>query len=67
VTYDIVRKKLKLMNTLQDASGTKKIVFLTQEDKDFLIYMCSDVWITPEIKRFKNDLLEKAWSQKPSQ
>jgi len=56
-----------LMKTLQDASGEKKMVFLSQDDKDFLIYMTSDVWITPEVKRFKNDLLEKAWSQKPSQ
>jgi hypothetical protein len=55
------------MKTLQDANGEKKIIFLSQDDKDFLIYMCSDVWITPEVKRFKNDLLEKAWSQKPSQ
>lgn len=55
------------MNNLQDASGKKKMVFLTQEDKDFLIYMYNDIWITPEVKRFKNDLLEKAWSQDPSQ
>ena len=47
------------MNTLQDESGKRKIVFLSQADKDVLIYMYSDVWITPELKRFKNDLLEK--------
>jgi len=47
------------MNTLQDESGKRKIVFLSQEDKDYLIYMSSDVWITPELKRFKNSLLEK--------
>jgi len=47
------------MRTLQDETGEIKIVFLSQEDKEFLIYMCSDVWITPELKRFKNDLLER--------
>jgi hypothetical protein len=47
------------MNTLQDESGRRKIVFLSQEDKEVLIYMYSDAWITPELKRFKNDLLEK--------
>jgi len=40
--------------------GKREIVFLTQTDKDFLIYMSSDIWITPELKRFKNDLLERA-------
>ena len=47
------------MKTLQDETGKKKIVFLTQSDKDFLIYMSTDAWITPELKRFKNDLLER--------
>ncbi len=49
------------MRTLQDETGKREIVFLSQDDKDFLIYMSSDVWITPEVKRFKNDLLEKVW------
>ena len=48
------------MRTLQDETGKREIVFLTQTDKDFLIYMSSDIWITPELKRFKNDLLERA-------
>jgi hypothetical protein len=48
------------MRTLQDDSGKKKLVFLSQADKEFLIYMTSDIWITPEVKRFKNDLLERA-------
>ncbi len=47
------------MNTLQDASGKRKIVFLSEEDKEFLIYMYNDVWITPEVKRFKNEILGK--------
>lgn len=47
------------MRVLQDESGKRKIVFLSREDKDILIYMSSDVWITPELKRFKNSLLEK--------
>ena len=48
------------MITLKDKSGKKEIVFLTQADKDYLIYMYSDVWITPELKRFKRDLLKRA-------
>ena len=48
------------MRTLLDKRGKRKIVFLSQTDKDFLIYMSSDTWITPELKRFKNDLLERA-------
>jgi hypothetical protein len=59
VDNDIAYKKIKQMKTLQDESGKRKIVFLSQEDKDYLIYMSSDVWITPELKRFKNSLLEK--------
>ena len=50
----------KHMGTLVDETGKRKIVFLSQTDKDFLIYMSSDVWVTPELKRFKNDLLERA-------
>ena len=55
----IAYKKTEQMNTLQNESGKRKIVFLSQEDKEYLIYMSSDVWITPELKRFKNSLLEK--------
>ena len=49
-----------LMRILKDKSGKRKIVFLSQVDKDYLIYMNSDVWITPELKRFKRDLLRRA-------
>jgi len=48
------------MRVMQDENGKRKIVFLSQSDKDFLIYMNTDIWITPELKRFKNDLLERA-------
>ena len=48
------------MKSLQDETGERRIVFLSQADKDFLIYMTSDVWITPELRRFKNDLLDRA-------
>ncbi len=47
------------MRNLRDKSGKKKLVFLTQSDKDFLIYMSTDAWITPEVKRFKNELLDR--------
>jgi hypothetical protein len=46
------------MRSLQDETGERKIVFLSQDDKDGLIYMNSDIWITPELKRFKNELLD---------
>ena len=38
--------------------GEKEIIFLSQDDLDMLIYMTGDVWITPEIKKFKNEILE---------
>ena len=47
------------MRNLQDETGKRKLVFLNQSDKDFLIYMSTDAWITPELKRFKNDLLDR--------
>jgi hypothetical protein len=47
------------MRNLQDEPGKRKLVFLTQSDKDFLIYMSTDAWITPEVKRFKNELLDR--------
>ena len=48
------------MRLIHDELGRSEIVFLSQSDKDFLIYMNTDIWITPELKRFKNDLLERA-------
>jgi hypothetical protein len=48
------------MRLIHDEVGRREIVFLSQSDKDFLIYMNTDIWITPELKRFKNDLLERA-------
>jgi hypothetical protein len=48
------------MKALTDETGKRRIVFLSRDDKDFLIYLSSDVWITPELKRFKNNLLERA-------
>ena len=59
MNYDIVQKKQMHMRPLQDETGKRRFVFLTQSDKDFLIYMSTDAWITPEVKRFENDLLER--------
>jgi len=53
------------MRTIQDKTGKRKIEFLSQEDLEILIYMNSDVWITPELKRFKHEILEKAQVKKP--
>ena len=47
------------MRNLRDETGRRTLVFLTQSDKDFLIYMSTDAWITPEVKRFKNELLDR--------
>ncbi len=47
------------MRGMQDETGKRKIVFLSQKDKEFLIYMNTDIWITPELKRFNNELLER--------
>jgi len=60
----LLTNNLKHMKTLQDETGKRKIEFLSREDLDTLIYMSSDVWITPELKRFKNELLEKAQVKK---
>ncbi|MDF1575090.1 MAG: hypothetical protein P1P86_07865 [Bacteroidales bacterium] len=51
------------MRALHEKYGTKNLVFLSRRDKDVLIYMNSDVWITPDLKRFKNDLLEKVMKE----
>jgi len=48
------------MRTKMNSKGKREIVFLSRTDLDILIYMTSDVWITPELKRFKNEILEKA-------
>ena len=48
------------MRPLLDENGNRRLVFLTQTDKDILIYMNTDAWITPEVKRFKNELLVRA-------
>ena len=60
----LLYKKQMLMKVMQDENGNREIVFLSQNDKDFLIYMNTDIWITPELKRFKNELLERA-GEKP--
>jgi len=45
------------MKTFINDCGEEEIRFLSQADLDILIYMNSDIWITPEIKRFKNEIL----------
>ena len=46
------------MKTRTNILGEEEVIFLSQDDLDMLIYMESDVWITPEIKKFKNEILE---------
>ena len=47
------------MKTFTNYQGIEEIRFLTQSDLDILIYMNTDIWITPEIKRFKNEILNR--------
>ena len=46
------------MKRTDKQDGKMELVFLSQEDLEILIYMTSDVWITPELKRFKNEILD---------
>ncbi|MCK5135175.1 MAG: hypothetical protein KAR19_05250 [Bacteroidales bacterium] len=54
------------MRTTVNKSGKEEIIFLSQTDKDILIYMSSDVWITPELKKFKNEILERLEESDPA-
>lgn len=47
------------MRTRQNKYGKKEIVFLSVTDMEILIYLTSDIWITPELKRFKNEILNR--------
>ena len=47
------------MKMLFEKGDKKDLVFLSQEDLEILIYMTGDVWITPELKRFKNEILDR--------
>ena len=41
-------------------AGTRGgMTLLGQEDMEILVYMTSDIWITPEIKRFKHEILNR--------
>jgi hypothetical protein len=50
--------KMETMKSNIEKNGKIKLVPLSQEDLEILIYMMSDVWITPELKRFKNEILD---------
>ncbi len=47
------------MKTFTNTQGIVGILFLSQSDLDILIYMNNDIWITPEIKSFKNEILNR--------
>ena len=42
------------------SNGKREIVMLSRTDLEILIYMTSDAWITPELKRFKKEILKRA-------
>lgn len=46
------------MRTFINNEGKEEILFLSDTDKEILIYMYSDVWITPELHQFKNEILQ---------
>ncbi len=54
------------MRTTINTCGREEIVFLSQTDKEILIYMNTDVWITPELKRFKKGILERLEENDPA-
>ena len=47
------------MQTYKNHEGKEEILFLSETDKEVLIYMYSDVWITPELHQFKNEILQR--------
>ncbi len=48
------------MMKMSNRSGRKgSLDFLTREEMEILIYMTSDIWITPDVKRFKREISEK--------
>jgi hypothetical protein len=47
------------MRTIPNKQGRQEIAFLSRTDLELLIYTTSDIWITPELKRFKREILEK--------
>jgi len=38
--------------------------FLSRTEMDILIYMNSDIWITPELRQFKNEIMKKMGGKK---
>jgi hypothetical protein len=46
------------MRSNDKKNGKIELVPLSQEDLEILIFMMSDIWITPELKRFKNKILD---------
>ena len=48
------------MKTSENNQKREDLKPLSRDEMDILIYMTSDVWITPEIVNFKNDLIERA-------
>jgi len=50
--------KLKSMRSKSERDGKTELVLLSQEDLEILIYMMSDIWITPDLRRFKNEILD---------
>ena len=48
------------MKRFKSKAVKEEFKFLSKSDMEFLIYMNTDIWITPELKRFKRDLLKRA-------
>ena len=54
------------MRTFINKYGKEEILFLSRTDRDILIYMNTDIWITPELKKFKNGILERLEKTDPA-
>lgn len=48
------------MRTTMHSNGKREIMMLSRTDLEILIYMTSDVWTTPDLKRFKKEILKRA-------
>jgi hypothetical protein len=47
------------MKTIVNKQGRRIIVFLSRTDMELLVYTTSDIWITPELKKYKREILER--------
>jgi len=47
------------MQTYMNQDGKEEILFLSQTDMEILIYVYGDIWTTPELLRFRKEILRR--------